>query len=81
MKGELEEAERILHEAIRLSHQSDNKRAIIYTYDLVILPGKLCVRRGSSQLLWMWSLSLCPKHGLRPVLAASELDKCMTGII
>ncbi|XP_037736332.1 tetratricopeptide repeat protein 19, mitochondrial isoform X4 [Chelonia mydas] len=34
MKGELEEAERILHEAIRLSHQSDNKRAIIYTYDL-----------------------------------------------
>ncbi|CAM5164499.1 unnamed protein product [Eretmochelys imbricata] len=35
MKGELEEAERILHEAVRLSHQSDNKRAIIYTYDLM----------------------------------------------
>uniref|UniRef100_A0A8C3I4A5 Tetratricopeptide repeat protein 19, mitochondrial n=1 Tax=Chrysemys picta bellii TaxID=8478 RepID=A0A8C3I4A5_CHRPI len=34
MKGELEEAERILHEAVRLSHQSDNKKAIIYTYDL-----------------------------------------------
>ncbi|XP_075760474.1 tetratricopeptide repeat protein 19, mitochondrial isoform X1 [Pelodiscus sinensis] len=35
MKGELEEAERILHQAARLSHQSDNKRAIIYTYDLM----------------------------------------------
>nr|XP_042713901.1 tetratricopeptide repeat protein 19, mitochondrial isoform X5 [Chrysemys picta bellii] len=35
MKGELEEAERILHEAVRLSHQSDNKKAIIYTYDLM----------------------------------------------
>ncbi|XP_053223612.1 tetratricopeptide repeat protein 19, mitochondrial [Podarcis raffonei] len=33
MKGELEEAERLLHEAARLSHQSDNKQAIIYTYD------------------------------------------------
>uniref|UniRef100_A0A8C3I6N5 Tetratricopeptide repeat protein 19, mitochondrial n=1 Tax=Chrysemys picta bellii TaxID=8478 RepID=A0A8C3I6N5_CHRPI len=43
MKGELEEAERILHEAVRLSHQSDNKKAIIYTYDLVILPGKLLI--------------------------------------
>ncbi|XP_043355450.1 tetratricopeptide repeat protein 19, mitochondrial isoform X3 [Dermochelys coriacea] len=35
MKGELEEAEWILHEAVRLSHQLDNKRAIIYTYDLM----------------------------------------------
>lgn len=35
MKGELEEAERLLHEAARLSHQSDNKQAIIYTYDTV----------------------------------------------
>uniref|UniRef100_A0A8C8S8I0 Tetratricopeptide repeat protein 19, mitochondrial n=1 Tax=Pelusios castaneus TaxID=367368 RepID=A0A8C8S8I0_9SAUR len=35
MKGELEEAERILHEALRLSHQSDNKKAVIYTYDLM----------------------------------------------
>uniref|UniRef100_A0A8C4W7X5 Tetratricopeptide repeat protein 19, mitochondrial n=1 Tax=Gopherus evgoodei TaxID=1825980 RepID=A0A8C4W7X5_9SAUR len=34
MKQELEEAERILHQAIQLSHQSDNKKAIIYTYDL-----------------------------------------------
>lgn len=46
MKGEHEEAERILHQALRLSHQSDNKKAIIYTYDLVILPGELHARRG-----------------------------------
>ncbi|XP_053131472.1 tetratricopeptide repeat protein 19, mitochondrial isoform X5 [Hemicordylus capensis] len=45
MKGELQEAERILHEAARLSHQSDNKAAIIYTYDtmanLAFLRGQL----------------------------------------
>ncbi|XP_007435339.1 tetratricopeptide repeat protein 19, mitochondrial [Python bivittatus] len=35
MKGELEEAERILHEAAWLSQQSDNKAAIIYTYDMM----------------------------------------------
>ncbi|KAJ6657247.1 hypothetical protein lerEdw1_002614 [Lerista edwardsae] len=33
MKGELEEADQILHEAARLSHKADNKAAIIYTYD------------------------------------------------
>ncbi|XP_061461229.1 tetratricopeptide repeat protein 19, mitochondrial isoform X3 [Rhineura floridana] len=45
MKGELEEAERLLHEAAGLSHQSDNKKAIIYTYDtmanLAFLRGQL----------------------------------------
>ncbi|KAM6463150.1 tetratricopeptide repeat protein 19, mitochondrial [Liasis olivaceus] len=35
MKGELEEADRILHEAAWLSQQSDNKAAIIYTYDMM----------------------------------------------
>ncbi|XP_063152181.1 tetratricopeptide repeat protein 19, mitochondrial [Candoia aspera] len=35
MKGELEEVERLLHEAARLSQQSDNKAAIIYTYDMM----------------------------------------------
>ncbi|XP_006779350.1 PREDICTED: tetratricopeptide repeat protein 19, mitochondrial isoform X3 [Myotis davidii] len=34
MKDEPEEAELILHEALRLAIQSDNKKAIIYTYDL-----------------------------------------------
>ncbi|XP_053131471.1 tetratricopeptide repeat protein 19, mitochondrial isoform X4 [Hemicordylus capensis] len=43
MKGELQEAERILHEAARLSHQSDNKAAIIYTYDTL---GDLVGQRG-----------------------------------
>ncbi|XP_054857983.1 tetratricopeptide repeat protein 19, mitochondrial [Eublepharis macularius] len=45
MKGELEEAEHLLHEAAQLSHQSDNKQAIIYTYDtmanLAFLRGQL----------------------------------------
>ncbi|KAM6049560.1 tetratricopeptide repeat protein 19, mitochondrial isoform 3-T3 [Chlamydotis macqueenii] len=35
MKGELGEAERILHEALRLSHQSDNRKAIVYTYSMM----------------------------------------------
>lgn len=35
MKRELEEAEQILHDAARLSHQSDNKAALIYVYDTV----------------------------------------------
>lgn len=35
MKGELGEAERILHEALRLSHQADNRKAIVYTYSMV----------------------------------------------
>ncbi|XP_036268489.1 tetratricopeptide repeat protein 19, mitochondrial isoform X2 [Pipistrellus kuhlii] len=34
MKDEPEEAELILHEALRLAIQSDKKKAIIYTYDL-----------------------------------------------
>ncbi|XP_070591557.1 tetratricopeptide repeat protein 19, mitochondrial isoform X2 [Erythrolamprus reginae] len=35
MKGELEEAERLLHEASWLSQQSSNNAAIIYTYDMM----------------------------------------------
>ncbi|XP_069471327.1 tetratricopeptide repeat protein 19, mitochondrial isoform X2 [Ambystoma mexicanum] len=35
MKGELEDAEQILHQAAHLAHKSDNKKAIIYTYDLM----------------------------------------------
>uniref|UniRef100_A0A8C3JR66 Tetratricopeptide repeat protein 19, mitochondrial n=1 Tax=Calidris pygmaea TaxID=425635 RepID=A0A8C3JR66_9CHAR len=35
MKGELGEAERVLHQALRLSHQSDNRKAIIYTYSML----------------------------------------------
>lgn len=40
MKGELAEAERVLHEALGLAHQSDNRKAIIYTYSMV-RPGGL----------------------------------------
>eukprot|EP00076_Gallus_gallus_P027882 XP_015151329.1 tetratricopeptide repeat protein 19, mitochondrial isoform X3 [Gallus gallus] len=35
MKGELGEAERLLHQALRLAHQADNRRAVIYTYSLM----------------------------------------------
>uniref|UniRef100_G1SZB1 Tetratricopeptide repeat protein 19, mitochondrial n=1 Tax=Oryctolagus cuniculus TaxID=9986 RepID=G1SZB1_RABIT len=34
MKDEPEEAEKMLHDALRLAYQSDNKKAITYTYDL-----------------------------------------------
>ncbi|MEJ1273060.1 tetratricopeptide repeat domain 19 [Cricetulus griseus] len=35
MKDDPEEAELILHDALRLAYQSDNKKAISYTYDLM----------------------------------------------
>ncbi|XP_035416877.1 tetratricopeptide repeat protein 19, mitochondrial isoform X2 [Cygnus atratus] len=35
MKGELAEAERVLHQALRLAHQSDDRRAIVYTYSMM----------------------------------------------
>ncbi|KAM6338288.1 tetratricopeptide repeat protein 19, mitochondrial isoform 3-T3 [Alca torda] len=34
MKGELGEADRLLHQALRLSHQADNRKAIVYTYSM-----------------------------------------------
>lgn len=34
MKGEFKDADHILHQAIRLAHQSNNTQAIIYTYDM-----------------------------------------------
>lgn len=39
MKGELGEAEEFLHQALRLSHRSDNRKAIVYTYSMVRLRG------------------------------------------
>eukprot|EP00079_Xenopus_tropicalis_P011886 XP_002938292.2 PREDICTED: tetratricopeptide repeat protein 19, mitochondrial isoform X1 [Xenopus tropicalis] len=45
MKGEMEEAEEILHQALNMAHKSGSTRAIIYTYDLManlaLLTGKL----------------------------------------
>ncbi|XP_011813357.1 PREDICTED: tetratricopeptide repeat protein 19, mitochondrial isoform X2 [Colobus angolensis palliatus] len=35
MKDDPEEAELILHDALRLAYQTDNKKAITYTYDLM----------------------------------------------
>ncbi|XP_054022229.1 tetratricopeptide repeat protein 19, mitochondrial isoform X2 [Dryobates pubescens] len=35
MKGELEKADHLLHQALRLSHESENTKAIIYTYSMM----------------------------------------------
>ncbi|NXX50614.1 TTC19 protein, partial [Tricholaema leucomelas] len=35
MKGELEKADQLLHQALRLSHQSENRKAIVYTYSMM----------------------------------------------
>ncbi|XP_042647503.1 tetratricopeptide repeat protein 19, mitochondrial isoform X2 [Tyto alba] len=35
MKGELGEAEQVLHQALRLSQQSENRKAIVYTYSMM----------------------------------------------
>lgn len=43
MKSELEDAERILHQAAGLAHESDNKQAMLYTYDLM---ANLALLRG-----------------------------------
>ncbi|XP_056362671.1 tetratricopeptide repeat protein 19, mitochondrial [Oenanthe melanoleuca] len=35
MKGELAQAEQLLHQALRRAHQQDNRQAIIYTYSMM----------------------------------------------
>lgn len=35
MKGELAEAEQLLHQALRRAHREENRQAIIYTYSMV----------------------------------------------
>uniref|UniRef100_A0A8C3URZ5 Tetratricopeptide repeat protein 19, mitochondrial n=1 Tax=Catharus ustulatus TaxID=91951 RepID=A0A8C3URZ5_CATUS len=35
LRGELAEAERLLHQALRRAHQQDNRQAIIYTYSMM----------------------------------------------
>lgn len=40
MKGELEKADQLLHQALRLSHQSENTKAIVYTYSMVSRQGR-----------------------------------------
>lgn len=47
MKGELGEADRLLHQALRLSHQADNRKAIVYTYSMVGVRG-VWAQRGTS---------------------------------
>nr|XP_042713900.1 tetratricopeptide repeat protein 19, mitochondrial isoform X4 [Chrysemys picta bellii] len=71
MKGELEEAERILHEAVRLSHQSDNKKAIIYTYDLM---ANLAFLRGQLDSV---SKVLSLESVKSPVLCLRSSEGCL----
>ncbi|NXF11966.1 TTC19 protein, partial [Smithornis capensis] len=45
MRGELEEAQQLLHQALRLSQQAENTQAIIYTYstmaNVALMQGQL----------------------------------------
>lgn len=52
MKDEPEAAELILHDALRLAYESDNRKAITYTYDLVTALTSLAVEEG-------WVLRKC----------------------
>lgn len=47
MKGELAEAERFLHQALRRAHQEENRQAIIYTYSMV--SARDAPRRGEKE--------------------------------
>uniref|UniRef100_A0A8C5KJ36 Tetratricopeptide repeat protein 19, mitochondrial n=1 Tax=Jaculus jaculus TaxID=51337 RepID=A0A8C5KJ36_JACJA len=59
MKDEPEEAELILHDALRLAYQSDNKKAITYTYDLVTLLTSLnyCLGRLDAEKVQEFALA------------------------
>ena len=46
MKDEPEAAELILHDALRLAYESDNRKAITYTYDLVTTLTSLVVEEA-----------------------------------
>ncbi|XP_062816799.1 tetratricopeptide repeat protein 19, mitochondrial isoform X3 [Anolis carolinensis] len=46
MKGEMEEAERILHEAARMAQKTENTAALIYTYDTM---ANLALSRGQME--------------------------------
>ncbi|MEE6468510.1 hypothetical protein FKM82_008301 [Ascaphus truei] len=65
MKGEMEEAEEILHQALHLAQQSDSKRGIIYTYDLM---ANLAILRGqleSSEKLFKATLVFMLDGGVK----------------
>uniref|UniRef100_A0A8B9PLJ7 Tetratricopeptide repeat protein 19, mitochondrial n=1 Tax=Apteryx owenii TaxID=8824 RepID=A0A8B9PLJ7_APTOW len=60
MKGELGEAEQTLHQALRLSHQAGDGKAIAYTYSMManvaLMQGQLDNVSDSSCLLFPFSL-------------------------
>ncbi|GAB1296212.1 Tetratricopeptide repeat protein 19, mitochondrial [Apodemus speciosus] len=53
MKDEPEAAELILHDALRLAYESDNRKAITYTYDLVTALTSLAVEEGMANLAFI----------------------------
>ncbi|XP_074869693.1 tetratricopeptide repeat protein 19, mitochondrial isoform X2 [Carettochelys insculpta] len=65
MKGELEEAEQILHQAVGLAHQSGNKRAIIYTYDLMANLAFLRGQLDSAEKLFKAAMSFLLAGGMK----------------
>ncbi|CAN2387848.1 respiratory chain complex III assembly, partial [Pristimantis euphronides] len=65
MKGEMEEAEEILHKTLRLAHECESKRAITYTYDLM---ANLALLRGeydNAEKLFKTSLIYMIDGGVR----------------
>ncbi|XP_038615831.1 tetratricopeptide repeat protein 19, mitochondrial isoform X2 [Tachyglossus aculeatus] len=65
MKEEPEEAERILHEALRLAHQSGNTQAIIYTYDLMANLAFLRGQLGNAEKLFKAAMSYLLAGGMK----------------
>ncbi|NXG62464.1 TTC19 protein, partial [Hemiprocne comata] len=57
MKGELGEAERLLHQALRLSHQSDNRKAIVYTYSMMANVAYMQGQLDNAEKLYKASMS------------------------
>ncbi|XP_051492108.1 tetratricopeptide repeat protein 19, mitochondrial isoform X2 [Apus apus] len=57
MKGELREAERLLHRALRLSHRSDNRKAIVYTYSMMANVAYMQGQLDNAEKLYKASMS------------------------
>ncbi|XP_041103535.1 tetratricopeptide repeat protein 19, mitochondrial isoform X2 [Polyodon spathula] len=65
MRGELVAADQILHQAIRLAHQSHNTQAIIYTYDMMANVAFLRGQLSNAEKLFKASMSFLLAHGAK----------------
>ncbi|KAM3932857.1 tetratricopeptide repeat protein 19, mitochondrial isoform 2-T2 [Leptodactylus fuscus] len=65
MKGEMEEAEEILHKTLRLAHECESNRAIIYTYDLMANLAFLRGQYDSAERLFKTTLIYMINEGVK----------------